>query len=93
MLVIGKFANPLGNTTATEFTFGIVYLDTDLCLHESRVPHTHLIERARLSFWARSAQNVINQVNSTGFDADDSIPLQRRLEEVSLATLSEAPHK
>lgn len=33
------------------------------------------------------------QVNSTGFDADDSIPLQRRLEEVSLATLSEAPHK
>ncbi|CAB1104926.1 unnamed protein product [Ectocarpus sp. CCAP 1310/34] len=33
------------------------------------------------------------EVNSTGFDADDSIPLQRRLEEVSLATLSEAPHK
>lgn len=33
------------------------------------------------------------QVNSTGFDADDSIPLQRRLEEVSLATLAEAPHK
>lgn len=47
--------------------------------------------RARL--FCRLRRCRMQQVNSTGFDVDDSIPLQRRLEEVSLATLAEAPHK